>query len=63
MRKVVQLKGLFSVLLAIFLCGKLAGLTGPLHQDGPIAMALVLPNSGRCGGDGDCVFVFGIYVS
>jgi DsbC/DsbD-like thiol-disulfide interchange protein len=45
-RKVVQLKGLFSVLLAISLCGKLAGLTGPLHQDGPITMALVLPNSG-----------------
>ena len=46
MRKVVQLKGLFSVLLAISLCCKLAGLTGPSHQDGPVAMALVLPDSG-----------------
>jgi len=45
-RKVFQLKGLFSVLLAIFLCGKLVGLTGPAHQDGPITMALVLPDSG-----------------
>jgi DsbC/DsbD-like thiol-disulfide interchange protein len=45
-RKVVQLKTIFSVLLAIFLCGKLAGLTGPMHQDGPVTMALVLPDSG-----------------
>jgi DsbC/DsbD-like thiol-disulfide interchange protein len=45
-RKVVQLKVLCSVLLAIFLCGKLAGLTGPMHQDGPVTMVLVLPDSG-----------------
>jgi DsbC/DsbD-like thiol-disulfide interchange protein len=45
-RKVLQLKALFSVLLTIFLCGKLNGLTGLMHQDGPITMALVLPDSG-----------------
>jgi DsbC/DsbD-like thiol-disulfide interchange protein len=45
-RKVVQLKTIFTVLLAIIQCGKLAGLTGPTHQDGPVTMALVLPDSG-----------------
>jgi len=45
-REVLQLRGLFSVILTIFLCGKVSGLTGPTHQDGPVKMALVLPSSG-----------------
>jgi DsbC/DsbD-like thiol-disulfide interchange protein len=45
-RKIIQLKGIFPLLLATLLCGKLSGLTGPLHQDGPVKMSLVLPASG-----------------
>ena len=46
MRKIVQLIKISPVLLATFLLGKLFGLTGPIHQAGPLEMALVLPTSG-----------------
>lgn len=46
MRKVIQLRFLFTPLLAIFLNGELRGLTGPIHKDGPITMALVLASNG-----------------
>jgi len=45
-RKILQLRGFFLLLLAISLCGGLSGLTGPVHQVGPVKMALVLPASG-----------------
>ena len=46
MREIIQLRGVFPLLLATFLCGKLSGLTGPFYQEGPVKMALVLPASG-----------------
>ena len=46
MREVIQLRFLLFSLLAIFLNGELRGVKGPIHQDGPIKMALVLPSNG-----------------